>query len=225
MNKHPGGDGDKGLPIAISLLVIGLLVAGAAPALAAKPDKPAATYLVAMDLVPGRNGLATTCPASLQLALTGTKPIQLSGRGDVFTRVELAGPEQVWNRTRPLFVEGSALIGCQENRMGSSVDGLEDGGLLRLFLYPEGRLDVAWQFDRYTWTGAGSPKLRQEFVYLASDSAYWIDTADPDSAPDTVRGWFAFTRYTAGEWVVFPVGSPEPVWLEFGMTITPPPPA
>lgn len=169
----------------VLLMVAGLLLASAAPALAkpAKPEEPK-QYAVSMS-----GALATTCPG----------PAMMTGFGNVIegrtqnleTDVNLA-----WTRRIDVGygTSGDSLTGCH----GNALPGYENNlYAMWITLDPRGQqVKVQWRFDP-AFDAQGNPQELFELLSLSDPNG-----SKPSKvawADGVVDGWFLLRRWNSGE--------------------------
>jgi len=204
---------------AVLLAVIGLLLASAGTALATPRAKPVKQVTMTIS---GQYGLATTCPASGPIAMSGSGVLR--GRGQNLEANIDVGWDRVYDSVyvvplpgyEPITDTYDALTGCHGN-LGLNVhtwDRPDPNNPGVLEITPRGdTVEILWRFDYYVDPDGrvmpnGKKTLLLEFLEIASDGPVSWDSG-------IVSGSFTFRRYTSGEWVEFGV-----VELTFTMTIT-----
>jgi hypothetical protein len=187
----------------VLLMIVGLLMASAAPALAkpGKPEEP--THEVAMGFVEGSDGLATTCQ--------GFTPTVIMG---AFSQEGVLDGRALQLETL-IHYDGGGLASCH-----GGGDPIEP---LWITPYPgTNQIKLWWRFD-YTRVGKATtflelisnPDFSAKPTTRWAGTVAWVDT-DGDGAPDTVRGPFTLRRHSSQGWEVLGEG----LQLEFTLTIT-----
>ena len=185
------------------LMVAGLVLASAAPALA-KPGKPEEPkpYALTMGFIAEADGLATTCP--------GFSPTVIMGVGQ-------KGVLAAWSLQLETLIhyDGGVLTGCH-----GTLDAYEH---LDITPYPgTNQIKIWWRFD-YMRDGEvttfleliSNPDFSVNPATRWAGPVAWVDT-DRDGAPDTVQGQFTLRRHGPNGWQVLGTG----LELEFRLTLT-----
>jgi len=174
----------------VLLLVAGLLLASAAPALAkpgsGKPEEPK-QYTVTMA-----GALATTCPGfAPSVTMTGFGNVIEGRTQNLETDINVA-----WTRRIDLGygTSGDSLTGCHGNALPPNENVLY---AMWITLDPKGQqVKVQWRFDP-AFDAQGNPQELFELLSLSDPNGSKLGKVT--WADGVVNGWFLLRRWNSGE--------------------------
>ena len=209
-------------------LALGLVLATAGPAMAAKKDKPprnTGEFDVSMSFV-GDQGLATTCGSGNTITMTGNLEGGVLRADGAVLEMAIAIPwhrtyEDAWGRTG-----GDNLLGCHGGPARVVVVPEEAtapevfSGALWLDFGPGDTVTLKWRFDYY-WEFGPHPK-NGKLVQTAIELFELNSTPMELDGTGIVTGDFTLRHFEDGAWEYpDPVG--EATDVSFELTITPKP--